>query len=196
VAHLTLRTDIINALIQQRQYQTYLEIGVGSGRNFKKVKIKNKISVDPKGGTYQLTSDNFFKDCSDKFDIIFIDGLHLYEQVLRDVKHSLARLSKGGTIILHDCQPKEESHQNRQMTQASWTGDVWKAWALLRMSRSDLKMCVIDTDWGVGIIERGSQQLFRQVDFSNLTWDFYVTNRQLLLNLISLENFQQWLKSF
>ena len=90
------RYEIINLLIVKNGYKSYLEIGLDNGLNFSKIKIDNKKSVDPALGqyshakpTYKLTSDDFFKQNKDKYDIIFIDGLHHSEQVYRDIKNSL-----------------------------------------------------------------------------------------------------------
>ena len=50
----------------------------------------NKIGVDPeRGGNVRKTSDNFFKNNKKEFDVIFIDGLHIYEQCRKDVINSL-----------------------------------------------------------------------------------------------------------
>ncbi len=73
---------------------------------FSKIKIEKKIGVDPvSGGTIRDTSDNFFKKNNKKFDIIFIDGLHEYDQVKKDINNSLLFLNDNGVIFLHDCMP-------------------------------------------------------------------------------------------
>ena len=95
LSHTSPRTKIINWIINNRNYKRYLEIGVyDPNKNFNKIKIPFKISVDPgKEGlseaTYTLTSDEFFKQNTEKYDIIFIDGLHESEQVYRDIMNSL-----------------------------------------------------------------------------------------------------------
>ena len=55
-----------------------------------------------------LTSDEFFEQNTEVFDVIFIDGLHLSEQVYRDITNSLSCLSENGYIICHDMNPMEE----------------------------------------------------------------------------------------
>jgi predicted O-methyltransferase YrrM len=79
---------------------------------FSKIKIQTKIGVDPiSGGTIRKTSDDFFKNNNVKFDIIFIDGLHEYSQVKKDIKNSLIFLNDDGVIFLHDCMPERFIYQ-------------------------------------------------------------------------------------
>ena len=46
-----------------------------------------KISVDPEKNsehlTHEMTSDEFFEQNTDKFDVIFIDGLHHSDRSIR-----------------------------------------------------------------------------------------------------------------
>ena len=41
-----------------------------------------------------------------KFDVIFIDGLHEYEQCQRDCLNSMKFLNDGGIILFHDFLPR------------------------------------------------------------------------------------------
>ena len=41
------RTDIIQSLINKTSAENYLEIGVSAGENFRDIKCKNKVGVDP-----------------------------------------------------------------------------------------------------------------------------------------------------
>ena len=69
-------------MINKNGYSDYLEIGCDQNQLFSKIKIQNKVGVDPSsGGNVRKTSDEFFKDNKNKFDIVFIDGLHIYNQV-------------------------------------------------------------------------------------------------------------------
>jgi hypothetical protein len=73
--------------------KSYLEIGVSGGENFQKIRCENKVGVDPEPtspATIFLPSDDFFKQNKETFDVIFIDGLHHSDQVLRDINNSLA----------------------------------------------------------------------------------------------------------
>ena len=66
-----------------QKFCKYLEIGTYQNETFNTIPlpIKNKFGVDPiSGGNIKLSSDAFFKKNKIKFDVIFIDGLHTYEQ--------------------------------------------------------------------------------------------------------------------
>jgi hypothetical protein len=197
------RTDILNQLIKKHKFKHYLEIGVRNpDHNFNKINIKYKIAVDPNplkksNNIIVKTSDDFFKHLSHdlRFDIIFIDGLHLEEQVDKDIENSLKHLNKNGFIVLHDCNPLKEKHQRENFEVLEgpkrfpvWNGTVWKSIAKLRMSRIDLEINVVDDDWGVGIINKTNipQELFPK---SELNYKFLVENRKDLLNLINKDEF-------
>ena len=183
------RTEIINYLIKKIEAESYLEIGVREPEgNFNKIVCKNKIAVDPvplAPGIIALTSDAFFKQNESMFDVIFIDGLHVADQVERDIVNSLAVLNPGGYIICHDMNPTEELMQKVPIeTTGAWTGDCWKAWVKLRSERDDLSMFVLNTDYGVGVIQRGYQETI-SLDGLKLTYDNLVLNRENWLNLIN-----------
>ena len=82
------RWNLIQFLIDKYNLINYLEIGCDDNKLFSKIKIQRKIGVDPfSGGTIRDTSDNFFLNNNEYFDLIFIDGLHEYKQVIRDINN-------------------------------------------------------------------------------------------------------------
>ena len=122
------RFQIINKIILKKNYQNYLEVGCFKNENFDQINITNKIGVDPvSGGTLRMSSDEFFLKNKDQFDIIFIDGLHVYEQVKRDIENSLIVLNEDGIILIHDCLPRKIWYQTDTRMSDTWNGDVWKA---------------------------------------------------------------------
>jgi hypothetical protein len=194
------RTDIINILIQKYDYKSYLEVGTQDPTsNFDKIDVEHKVSIDPlpRGEvTFVGTSDEYFNSITEdvKYDIIFIDGLHHSDQVLKDIENSLNHLSKNGTIVCHDSLPSTEKMQERDDHGGEWTGDVWKAIAELRVERIDLDIKVVDTDYGCGIIRRGTNIPYEtQQDY--LTYSHYSINKNRMLNVISPEQFIQWANS-
>jgi hypothetical protein len=199
-----LRSDAINHLIEKNGYKKYLEIGVAGGGNYNLIKCDYKTNVDPcfddKDGQdisqviNHMTSDDFFKITNETFDIIFIDGLHTYEQVYTDIVNSLKVLEPNGSIICHDMLPPTEWHQRQpDMFQKweEWNGDCWKAIARLRTEEKDLKIHTINTDWGLGFIQKESNgnipiavSLDKVLDYS-----FFENNKNELMNVISIEEF-------
>ena len=146
------RLEIIQKIIDKRRYQTYLEIGCFDNSTFSKIEIKHKVGVDPQfGGNIKLTSDDFFLKNKEEFECIFIDGLHVYEQVRKDILNSLKFLKSNGVIILHDCLPNKIWNQIVPQIYGHWNGDVWKAIVEARtMKDLDTYTCVADN--GLGII--------------------------------------------
>lgn len=127
------RWDLIQYIVDKYNFDDFLEIGCDKNQSFSKIKIKNKVGVDPiSGGTIRSTSDNFFKNNDNKFDVIFIDGLHYYQQVIKDINNSLEILNNDGFILVHDCLPKSLAQQAVPRYRGYWNGDVWKSIVELR----------------------------------------------------------------
>ncbi len=197
---ITTRTQLLNHLASRGGYRRYLEIGVRNPKdNFEHVQVAVKEGVDPQARcTFQMPSDDLFRQLDATpgrapYDLVFIDGLHIADQVERDVESSLRHLSDGGCIVLHDCNPLTEAAQiETYIPGAHWNGTVWKAWAKLRATRPDLVMWMIDIDEGCGVIRRGSQTCFSPWsarDYDAVTYDYLVANRRELLNVVSVAEF-------
>lgn len=185
------RSAIIKHLIRTYDFKSYLEIGVRGRETLGQIDIPVVDGVDPNGqGNFTMTSDEFFEShCTRNYDLIFVDGLHLHEQVLKDVENGLTHLNDSGIIVLHDCLPEEEWHQLREgVSGKPWNGDVWKAFADLRSNRADLRMYVIDTDWGCGVVRRGSQTTYQRPE-EGWTWEHFQQHRDELMNVVTVEEF-------
>ena len=184
------RLEIIQNIIISKNYKKYLEIGCDKDQIFSNILIDFKIGVDPvQGGNVRKTSDDFFKNNLDKFDIIFIDGLHEYEQVNKDINNSLKALNDGGIILLHDCMPKSYFHQAVPRSRMSWNGDVWKNIVEARANPEiDTYTCFADE--GIGIIFNRlnrNKLIINKKNFKKLKFrDFYYNYREYL-NIISAE---------
>jgi len=188
------RYEIINRLIKQNNYESYLEIGVWTGDCFRQVNCKHKKGVDPMAVTsvaYRMESDEYFENNTEKFDIIFVDGLHTKEQAYRDVINGLERLKEGGTILMHDCYPETEKSQKVPRESDVWNGDVWKSFVKIRQERDDLEMYVINTDHGVGVIQKTDEKKEILSDSIKITYKELKKNAKEWLNLISVEDFEK-----
>ncbi len=201
-----LRYHIINALLENTVQKRYLEIGVRNPEdNFDRITADFKVSVDPgvesrvNHATFPLTSDEFFeklfagrlKIADSTFDVIFVDGLHLADQVYRDIQNALRVVAHTGYIVLHDCNPptifhsRENFHEHGPAT-ISWNGTCWKAYQRFR-SESNKRCFVVDVDWGVGVIVNHDESpTYRLSADVNPFYEYNVmaAEREHILNLV------------
>jgi SAM-dependent methyltransferase len=147
------RATVVKKLVALTGGRSYLEIGCAANLLFDQVSAARKVGVDPaQGGTHRMTSDAFFAGNPDAFEVVFIDGLHHYDQVRRDIANALRVVPPGGWIALHDMFPRDwiEEHVP-QIATSRWTGDPWKAaFELIASTGVDFRLVAIDH--GVGII--------------------------------------------
>lgn len=209
------RFNIINTLIKKFDYENYLEIGTANRSwNFDKIKINNKVCVDPDPETkadFIMESDKFFEQNNKKYDIIFIDGLHEWHQVNRDIKNSLEILNNGGAIIIHDCSPKSERAAtpwgNLMLEHSSdidfaWNGDVYKAFIEYKYTSPNKDNTInftVNADHGCGIIlnrndidlinNKSKKIQLTNMDIVNMDYLEFAKNRRQYLTLITQSQF-------
>jgi len=193
--HEMYRYEMINQLINTHGYKTYLEIGTHHGTCHSRVVCDYKVSVDPDKNydqlTHVLTSDEYFAKYHDKFDIIFIDGLHLEHQSTLDIENALKVLNPGGTIIAHDCLPEEEAH-----IRVCHNGTVFRSIIDFRYNNPNVEVCVVNSDCGCAIIQPRAQVLYNKVPIELAkTFFYYNENKQDLMNIISVDEFKKRLEN-
>ena len=187
------RWDLIEYLIKKNNYKNYLEIGCDKNQLFSKVNIDNKIGVDPvSGGNVRKTSDDFFKKNKSNFDIVFIDGLHTYEQVKKDILNSVNCLLDEGIILVHDCMPDSLGKQAVPRYKMQWNGDVWKAIVDLRQ-QENLEIYTCEIDQGIAIIKKKKNTSTLKLDkpINKLKFKDYFNNYKEYMRVISLEKFKE-----
>ncbi len=175
----------------------YLEIGVSTGETFFAVRADKKVAVDPlfrfsldearrsNGDSefHEVTSDRYFSEIIDqgqKFDIIYLDGLHTFEQTLRDFTNSIHFLKTDGIIVIDDVIPN--SYQAALPDQAdafvvkaftenpdnSWMGDTFKLVFFIRAFFPTYNIRTIADNHGQAVVWRGSRAT---ADIFNLNID-------------------------
>jgi hypothetical protein len=190
------RTQLLQYLVQQFNYQSYLEIGCAMGHNFHQINVPNKVGVEPHPphfGTHKITSDEFFATYNMKFDLIFIDGLHISDQVSLDIENSIRCLNENGTIVMHDCNPIKEEHQRDYVVESDWNGSAWKSFVKVR-SFENIDAAVGNFDHGCGVLRVRPNSNIIKVDENLFTWDNLVINRQEWLRLKSFQELMEWVK--
>jgi len=191
---LILLSDIMNYLIREYELISYLEIGVAAGNTLNNVFCQTKDAVDPVKSVqevnYVMTSDEFFKQLpKDKmYDLIFIDGLHTYEQVKIDFDNSVKHLSPNGFIVMDDTCPYSEELTSPVFRDGGWTGTVYKFMIDFAYSDIDFEYNTVFTPHGHTIFHRGNRIIQLEGDIS-YDWNFFHPNKKAILNLISEEEF-------
>lgn len=147
---------LINKLLAQYGFEDYLEVGVQNGVTFNDISAPRRDAVDPRflfdtSGLandetryFQMRSDDFFASACDKtYDVIFLDGLHTFEQCYRDFCAALQCLREPGVIIIDDTIPGDffsslrtqddaiAAREQHGLNGRAWTGDVFKVVLML-----------------------------------------------------------------
>jgi hypothetical protein len=186
---------------------TYLEIGVSVGDTFHAVRAKRKVAVDPAFGftpppntpevrSCALTSDECFGDpvVNDVFDVIDLDGLHTFEQTLRDFTNSIERLNGGGVIVIDDVLPNSYHASIRDhrtsvrvrtalgATNKSWMGDVYRLVYFIRTSFQQFETATVMENHGELVVWRRTRSAETIVDrrveeVGRLPFEATLTNR-------------------
>lgn len=143
---------ILNKIIKIRSFDgKYLEIGIENGLTLEAVCLNDKYGVDPnlmvnkiikpKGTKLFLKESDIFFDAlfESKFDIVYLDGLHTFEQTYRDFKNVIQYLHLNSILMVDDTVPldefsshpiQSESYRLRKKSgkkdNGAWHGDVFK----------------------------------------------------------------------
>jgi len=150
--------DALQQLHQILNPNFYLEIGVQTGKSLRLAKCK-ALGIDPMPllseelkinmEVQTQTSDAFFamyakNVLTEPLDLVFIDGMHLFEYALRDFMNVESYANKNTTIVIDDIYPGHRSQASRDRKTRAWTGDVWKVLAILKKYRKDLEIVTLD----------------------------------------------------
>ena len=106
----------------------------------------NKVVAEgmPKVTLHTEGSDAFFANTRKKYDVVFVDGGHRYEQAKRDMDNAVTHLAVGGTILVHDV-------RNRQNTKANMRHSVRGAWR--DFDHEEFLVFYVKTHRGMGIMQ-------------------------------------------
>jgi len=183
---------IIKSLLKlyQEKDLTYLEIGVSKNEVFNCIPLNmsKKIGVDPiMGGNKKMTSDHFFQKNEKFFNVIFIDGLHIYEQCQKDVLNSIKFLKPNGIILIHDMIPKNSFEEHVPFKQRNSTGDVWKIAVELANSKN-LDFVIANIDHGVGIVKPKNNFEYKKMpELKNYRFELFFDKYYKKLPIVSCE---------
>jgi hypothetical protein len=161
--HGTRYLNFLDLLHREILFDWYLEIGCRNGASFAPVRSKtiavdpffraeiNIIGHKPALHIFQSTSDAFFETGflqrnGIRLSVSFLDGMHLFEYLLRDFMNTEAASDPKGVIMMHDLVPHNLRMTTRDLSaiRGAWTGDVWKLLPILQRWRPDLTLTMLD----------------------------------------------------
>jgi hypothetical protein len=156
------RHQFLTVVHERYRPRSYLEIGVNDGLGLARSRTRT-IGVDPDFcitvevacdlELIKATSDEFFArpDAISWFpegvvDFTFIDGLHIFEYVLRDFINTERLSAATSVVVLDDVLPRSVSEAARHQHTLEWAGDTYKITAVLERYRPDLTTVLLDTE--------------------------------------------------
>lgn len=170
--------DLLGEIHDAFRPQVYIEIGVATGKSLALVRRETRaLGIDPETAElsclvyhspqntpqlYKMTSDAFFAERDVRsemgrasFDLAFIDGLHHFDQVLRDFINMERLAGPDSVVLIHDCLPVDPRVATRERATAFWTGDVWRIIPCLRAVRPDLEIVTLPlAPAGLAVVRR------------------------------------------
>ena len=175
------RAEVVNRMTGLFARPRYLEIGVAAGETFLNVSAATKVAVDPNFNLdvaayanstqifYETTSDEYFSkhnDPQDKFDVVYIDGLHTFEQTLRDFTNAMESLSPNGIVVIDDVLPTSYAAALSSQLDAmlvkqatddddnSWMGDTYKLVYFIHAFFPSLRLRTVNDNHGQAVVWR------------------------------------------
>lgn len=154
---------VILQMMHKMNCQNYLELGIYKGdiilnackfvNNCVGVDIIDYISVNKSFNFINSTTDDFFKNNTQMFDIIFIDADHKFESCVKDLENSLKILNYNGVIFIHDTDPISEKY-----TDSRYCGDSYKINDYIYNHHHELDIITLPlTEAGLSIVKRKNE---------------------------------------
>ena len=214
------KTDIINYLGKINSYSTYLEIATET-TGFKYAYVSESIFPEKKRILYntkddysdgqpahyistELTGEKCLRtiiDSSQTFDVVFVDPYHSYDASLINLQLGYQLVKPDGIMVVHDCNPPDEHLTSPESRGGAWCGLTYQAFIDFVRKRPELEYCVVDTDYGVGLVFRTAGNLpklySRLPERSNVAdsnfrdWKVFSSCRKEFLRLISVNQFKK-----
>jgi len=155
------RHEFLLRLHEVYRPRTYFEIGVNTGRSLSLSRVPT-VAVDPAFivtaeidcdlHLVRTTSDGFFARTfpfehlrGAPVDLAFIDGMHLFEFVLRDFINIERYTLWTSVIVFDDVLPRTVKQAARRRHGGAWAGDVYKILPVLHRYRPELLAIPVDT---------------------------------------------------
>jgi hypothetical protein len=141
------------------------------------------------------------------YDILFVDPFHTYECSAIDLTCAFALLRPGGFMVVHDCNPEDQTLTSPDYVEGAWMGLTYAAFIDFTLRPDISSFYTVDTDFGCGVVYKGrslpdpewppDKDTRRRLaagwratshDYA-ARFDFFAQNRRALLHLKSVDEF-------
>jgi hypothetical protein len=186
------KAELINAVIKHKNYKSYLELGIGQHLwTISQIRCDSISSVDVTKvndvfPSFVGTTDDFFKNNTKTFDVIYIDADHEENAVLRDFNNSVKCLNEGGVILMHDVGP-----YNEEGTSLYAHGTAYKAFIKIRNSNNYTGFSYEFTEDKdiLGFVKKRKNDNKLSIPIPDeITYSFYENNKDEILQKRSVED--------
>jgi hypothetical protein len=188
----------------------YLEIGVETGLSLRlagdhtdvvgiEPALQQQFELPRRSRLAEMTSDAFFDPGTSHgylngrtIDLAFIDGLHHFDQALRDFINVEFHSRRDSVVAVHDCSPVDAFTCTRECRTSFWTGDTWRLVPCLNAYRPDLRIVTLAappsglalvTNWDPGSTRLVDHYDRAVAEFNELCFDRLEADRRRLLGL-------------
>lgn len=203
------RPDVVQGILDLYDRPAYLEVGVNAGETFHALRARHKVAVDPTflfdvdaarradpdADYHEVPSDEYFGSIiapGTFFDVIYLDGLHTFEQTLRDLVNALDHLTPKGVVVIDDVRPPSylaslpdranyfEVRNVVRVTDKSWMGDVYRLVWFIDTFFQGLTYRTVANNHGQSVVwrqRRAEVTQRRAVDVAALTFEEMILQR-------------------
>jgi len=121
-----------------------------------------------------------------KFDIIFVDPYHSFDQSNYDIELAYSLLSENGFIVVHDCYTTVKELYNIEFQYEAWCGETYKAFINFNINHPKNQLFVVDCDFGCGIISKyKKRRKFYDKKLDDITLDKFLSNPDEFITLLN-----------
>lgn len=142
--------EVLQELHEAVKPKFYFEIGVQHGKSLMLSLLGTKalgvdpnplvdLADDPNRKVLRMTSDDFFvsehfrvlQSTGESPDLVFIDGMHKFDFLVRDLLNVLRWVKEGAVIVIDDIFPNHPRQALPVRVTRNWPGDVFKVISFL-----------------------------------------------------------------
>jgi len=182
------KQQIINYLIRKYNLKSYLEISTPTTSfvypeiicdektivcyGINQPKLREDIEIN------ELSLDEYKNMKFDKkFDIIFVDPYHSFNQSYYDIELAYSLLSENGFIVVHDCYTTIRYLLNPDYQYGAWCGETYKAFLNFNINHPEYLLFIVDCDFGCGIISKNKKRRkLYNIKLDDITLDKFLEN--------------------